>query len=245
MIPMPKNASACEDCGLCAFGQNSVESNAVDRIAREVARQIRGGDGEGIPISVGVSARHAHVDDETLEILFGPRHALTPYRDLYQPGAFAAEEVISVVGPRLRAIERVRILGPSRSYNQVELARTDAIFLGVDPPVRDSGDLADAESVTFIGPKGAVTLDAAIRAARHIHLRPEDVTRYGFEGRESVHVCVRGEKGVTYENVRLKIDDSYLPELHLDTDDANAADLVCGDTVYILTQKLMTSVGRQ
>ena len=104
MIPMPKNASACEDCGLCAFGQNSAESNAVDRIAREVARQIRGGDGEGIPISVGVSARHAHVDDETLEILFGPRHALTPYRKLYQPGAFAAEEVISVVGPRLRAM---------------------------------------------------------------------------------------------------------------------------------------------
>ena len=233
MLAILKNASACEDCGLCSTGQNG---DAINRIAREVARQVRGRNGEEIPISVGVSARHAHVDDETLEILFGPGRVLTPYRELYQPGAFAAEEVISVVGPRLRAIERVRILGPSRSYNQVELARTDAIFLGVDPPVRDSGDLEGAESVTFIGPKGAVTVDAAIRASRHLHLRPEDVTRYGFEGRASVRVRVGGEKGVTYENVRLKIDDSYLPELHLDTDDANAADLVCGDTVYILPE---------
>lgn len=232
MLAILKNASACEDCGLCSAGHNG---DAVDRIAREVACQIRGQTGEEIPISVGVSARHAHVNDETLDVLFGPGHALTPYRELYQPGAFAAEEVIAVVGPRLRAIERVRILGPSRGYNQVELARTDAIFLGVDPPVRDSGDLAGAESVTFIGPKGAVTVDAAIRATRHIHLRPEDVANFGFEGRASVRVHVKGEKGVTYENVRLKVDASYLPELHLDTDDANAADLVCGDTVYILT----------
>ncbi len=234
MLPMPKNASVCEDCGLCSYGQSCGESDVIDRIVQEVARQIRSRDSEEIPIPVGVSARHAHVDDEVLHILFGPGHTLTPYRELYQPGAFAAEEVISVVGPRLRALERVRILGPSRDYNQVELARTDAIYLGVDPPVRDSGDLRDAESVTFIGPKGAVTVGAAIRAARHIHLRPDDVTQHGLQGRESVRVRVGGEKGVTYDNVRLKIDESYLPELHLDTDDANAADLVCGDTTYIL-----------
>lgn len=234
MLPMRKNASVCDDCGLCSFGQNSGESDAIDRIAREVVRQIRGGDGAEIPISAGVSARHAHVDDKTLEILFGAGHTLTPYRELYQPGAFAAEEVISVVGPRLRAIERVRILGPSRDYNQVELARTDAIYIGVDPPVRDSGDLRDAPPVTFIGPRGSVTVNAAIRAVRHIHLRPSDVIDYGFQGRESVRVRVGGEKGVVYDNVRLKIDESYLPELHLDTDDANAADLVCGDTAFMI-----------
>ncbi|MDE2954187.1 MAG: hypothetical protein OXR71_06660, partial [Gemmatimonadota bacterium] len=89
---MRKNASVCDDCGLCSFGQNSGESDAIDRIAREVVRHIRGGDSKDIPVSVGVSARHAHVDDETLEILFGAGHTLTPYRELYQPGAFAAEE---------------------------------------------------------------------------------------------------------------------------------------------------------
>ena len=100
--------------------------------------------------------------------------------------------------------------------------------------MRDSGDLRDAPPVTFIGPRGSITVNAAIRAARHIHLRPSDVTDYGFHGLEAVKVRVGGEKGVMYDNVRLKIDESYLPELHLDTDDANAADLVCGDTVFMI-----------
>jgi len=234
MLPMLKNTSVCDDCGLCPNEQNCGQDDAVDRIAQEVVRQMRGQSSAEIPIAVGVSARHAHVDDETLQILFGQGHTLTPYRELYQPGAFAAEEVISVVGPRLRAIERVRILGPSRDYNQVELARTDAIYIGVNPPVRDSGDLRGAESVTFIGPKGSVTVNAAIRAARHIHLRTSDVRDLDLQGQDAVKVRVGGEKGVTYDNVRLKIDDSYLPELHLDTDDANAADLVCGNTAFIL-----------
>ncbi|MDP6042289.1 MAG: PduL/EutD family phosphate acyltransferase, partial [Candidatus Latescibacteria bacterium] len=208
--------------------------DSIDHLVQEIVRQVQSQSAQEIPIPAGVSARHAHVTAETLQILFGPGYELTPYRELYQPGAFAAEEVISVVGPRLRAIERVRILGPTRDYNQVELARTDAIYIGVDPPVRDSGDLRGAESVTFIGPKGSVTVHAAIRAVRHIHLRPTDVTDLGLEGRESTRVKVGGEKGVIYDNVRLKIDESYLPELHLDTDDANAADLVCGNTAYIL-----------
>ena len=234
MLPMIKNASVCDDCGLCSHDRNCGNSDAIDRLVQEVVRQVQSQDASEIPIAVGVSARHAHVDDETLQILFGSGHELTPYRELYQPGAFAAEEVISVVGPRLRAIERVRILGPSRNYNQVELARTDAIYIGVNPPVRDSGDLQGAEAVTFIGPKGSITVNAAIRAARHIHLRPSDITELGLENREAVKVRVGGEKGVIYDNVRLKIDKSYLPELHLDTDDANAADLVCGNTAYIL-----------
>jgi putative phosphotransacetylase len=168
-----------------------------------------------------------------MEILFGPGSELTPFKDLYQPGAFAAEEMVSVVGPRLRAIERVRILGPTRNYNQVELARTDAIFLGLNPPVRDSGDLEGAEPITFVGPAGSITVPAAIRAIRHLHLRPSDVSEMGLGSVESVKARVGGVKGVVYENVRLKIDPSYLPELHLDTDDANAADIVCGDSVEI------------
>jgi putative phosphotransacetylase len=168
-----------------------------------------------------------------MDVLFGPGSELTPYRDLYQPGAFAAEELVSVVGPRLRAIERVRILGPMRSYTQVELARTDAIFLGLNPPVRDSGDLGGANPIIFIGPKGAITVPGAIRAARHIHFSPTDIARMGLDEDATVRVRVGGEKGLLFENVRLKIEDSFVPEIHLDTDDANAADLVCGDTVQI------------
>jgi putative phosphotransacetylase len=230
-----KTASECTDCGLCPNAQTCGSATSdIDRIIQEVVRKVRQQENGEIPISVGVSARHAHVSPETLQILFGPGHELSSYRELYQPGAFAAEQVISVVGPRLRAIERVRILGPCRDYDQVELARTDAIYIGVEPPVRDSGDLRGAQAVTFIGPKGSVTVNAAIRAARHVHLRPSDVAQMGLEGRESIRVRVGGEKGVVYDNVRLKIDPSYLPEIHLDTDDANAADLTCGDTAYIL-----------
>ncbi|MDA0709399.1 MAG: phosphate propanoyltransferase [bacterium] len=231
MVSNSKSASECSDCGLCPNGHCG---DALDPIVQEVVRRVRGQAGTEIPIPVGVSARHAHVSQEALEILFGKGHELTPYRELYQPGAYAAEELLSIVGPRLRAIERVRILGPCRDYNQVELARTDAIFLGVDPPMRDSGDLRGASQVTFIGPNGSVTAQAAIRAARHIHLRPADVAELGLLGREAIRVRVGGEKGLVYENVRLKVDASYLPEIHLDTDDANAADLTCGNTAYIL-----------
>lgn len=234
MIPtlsVLKTTSVCSDCGLCPEGRCADD---LDPIIQEVVRRVRGQGGSEIPIPVGVSARHAHVSLETLEILFGKGHELTPFRELYQPGAFAAEELISVVGPRLRAIERVRILGPCRDYDQVELARTDAIYIGADPPMRDSGDLDGASLVTFIGPNGSVTTQGAIRAARHIHLRPSDVGELDLIGQDAIRVRVGGEKGLIYENVRLKIDASYLPEIHLDTDDANAADLTCGNTAYIL-----------
>jgi putative phosphotransacetylase len=229
-------SSACEDCNLCPNCPHDAPAASgidIDRIVAEVVGRIA--PHSGLTVPVGVSARHCHLNDEALEILFGKGYELNVYRELFQPGAFAAEEMISVVGPRLRAIERVRILGPTRGYNQVELARTDAIYLGVDPPVRDSGDLDGANAVTFIGPKGSITVHGAIRAARHIHLTNADVQQMGLGGIERVRVQVGGEKGLTFDNVRLKIDDSYLPEIHLDTDDANAAELICGDTVSILT----------
>ena len=230
-----KPTSACEDCNLCQNCPHDAPTTSgvdIDQIVAEVVGRIA--PLSGLTVPVGVSARHCHLNDEALEILFGKGYTLNVYRDLFQPGAFAAEEMISVVGPRLRAIERVRILGPTRGYNQVELARTDAIYLGVDPPVRDSGDLVGANQVTFIGPRGSITVSGAIRAARHIHLTNGDVQSMGLGGVDRVRVKVGGEKGLTFDNVRLKIDDSYLPEIHLDTDDANAAELVCGDTVSIL-----------
>ncbi len=236
MLQTSKPASECADCKLCERGQQDAPGNGAPDIAqlvREVLGRIRNGNDGLLEIPVGVSARHCHLNREAMDILFGAGSELTPYRDLYQPAAYAAEECVSVIGPRLRAIERVRILGPARDYNQVELARTDAIFLGLDPPVRDSGDLQGAQRVTFVGPKGSLTVPAAIRAARHLHLRPVDVAEMGLSGRRAVRARVSGEKGLTFENVRLKIDPGYLPELHLDTDDANAADIVCGSKAYI------------
>ena len=228
-------SSACEDCKLCPHCEPDApisDSIDIERIVAEVVDKLTPPSLLAIP--VGVSARHCHLNQEAMDILFGPGYQLNVYRKLFQPGAFASEEMISVVGPRLRAIERVRILGPTRGYNQVELARTDAIYLGVQPPVRDSGDLAGAKPVTFIGPKGSITVDAAIRAARHIHLTPSEVDRIGLAGKDRIRVQVGGEKGLIFENVRLKIDESYVTEIHLDTDDANAAELACGDTVTIL-----------
>lgn len=238
-LPMPQTfnpTSECTDCGLCSRAQETLSKNATtdfDYIVREVLRRVEQENSATCTVPVGVSARHCHVNREAIDILFGSGAKLTPHRELYQPNAFASEEVISIVGPRLRAIERVRILGPMREYNQVEIARTDAIYLGLDPPIRDSGDLRNASPITFIGPKGAVTLPAAIRAVRHIHLRPTDVETFGLKGRSAVRAHIKGEKGLIFENVRLKVDDSYLPEIHLDTDDANAADLSCGITAFI------------
>lgn len=231
-----KPASECADCKLCERGQPAANGNGspdVARVVREVLGRIQNGRDGLLEIPVGVSARHCHLNREAMDVLFGRGSELTPYRELYQPGAYAAEECVSVIGPRLRAIERVRILGPARDYNQVELARTDAIFLGLDPPVRDSGDLRGAQRVTFVGPEGSLTVPAAIRAVRHLHLRPADVDEMGLAGRGAVRAHVSGEKGLIFENVRLKIDPGYLPELHLDTDDANAADVVCGGKAFI------------
>ena len=229
-------SSECADCPFCSQGQCASSGNGslpIDRIVQEVVRRVLEKRGEAFAVPVGVSVRHCHVNREAMDVLFGPGRELTPQRDLYQPGAFAAQEAVSVVGPRLRAIENVRILGPMRGYTQVELSRTDAIFLGLAPPIRDSGDLRGAQLITLIGPKGAVTVEGAIRATRHVHLSPADVARMGLEGREAVRVRVKGEKGIVFENVRLKIDEGFIPEIHLDTDDANAGDLACGDVAYI------------
>ncbi len=226
-------ASACEDCNLCSRCESRAPGDSidVDAVVDEVLRQIRAPAPMDVPI--GVSARHCHLNDEGLETLFGRGARLHVYRELYQPGAFAAEEVVSVVGPRLRAIERVRVLGPTRGYNQVELARTDAIFLGLDPPIRDSGDLEGAGFITFIGPKGSFTSNCAIRATRHIHLTPQDAGRMGMSDTDRVSVRVPGEKGLVFHNVRLKVEPGQLPEIHLDTDDANAAGSACGDIATI------------
>lgn len=186
-------------------------------------------------IPVGVSARHAHVTQEHLEILYGPGHQLTVYAPLYQPEAFAANETVTVVGKRMRAIEHVRILGPVRDYSQVEVAQTEAIRLGLNPPIRDSGDLAGAEAITLIGPAGSVYLEeGAICASRHIHMTPDQAQEFGLTESNRVRVRIPGERALTFENIRPKIHESYVLQMHLDTDDSNAAGLKGGEAVELV-----------
>ncbi|HEX30030.1 TPA: phosphate propanoyltransferase [Candidatus Poribacteria bacterium] len=211
----------CISCGFCA-----TRSCSTVRACDLVAQRHK--------VPVGISARHIHITPEHLEVLFGEGAQLTHHVDLYQPGNFAAKETVTIVGPR-GAIERVRILGPLRDYTQVELARTDAVRLGLDPPVRDSGDLDDAAPITIVGPKGSIFLEhGAIIAARHIHMPVEDAERMGLTSQDLVSVRVPGERGLTFENVRLKIGENVLLQLHLDTDEGNAAGLQGGEAVEII-----------
>lgn len=188
-------------------------------------------------VPVGVSARHIHITQEHLEKLYGKDHQLTVYAALYQPGDFAAEEVVTLVGPRMRAIENVRILGPNRDYTQIELARTDAVRLGIDPPIRSSGDLKGSSPILLVGPAGSIHLEeGAIRSTRHIHMSPAEAERLKIKPDDILKTRVPGERALIFENVFLKIKEGVLLQLHIDTDDANAAGLRGGETVEIIKE---------
>ncbi|HGJ64869.1 TPA: phosphate propanoyltransferase [bacterium] len=190
---------------------------------------------KGNLIPVGISARHVHITRELFEQLYGQGKELTIYTELYQPGEFAAAEVLTLVGPRLRAIQDVRILGPFREYTQVELSRTDGIALGIDPPVRKSGDLKNSEPIVLVGPVGSVFLkEGAICANRHIHMGNDDAKRFGVTDNQIVKVRFPGIRAITFENVQIRIGDKYLLHMHLDTDDANAGGIRCGDSAELV-----------
>lgn len=184
-------------------------------------------------VNVGVSARHVHVTKEDLKILFGKDYELNKKVDLSQPGQYACEQQVILKGPK-GTIERVRILGPERSETQVEISKTDCFALGINAPVRNSGDLADASEITIIGPIGEVTKNAAIIAARHIHATKEDAIKYGFLDKEFVSIKVAGEKGGVLHNVYVRLNDNFSYEVHLDTDDANAFLIKNGDEVDLI-----------
>lgn len=184
-------------------------------------------------IPVGVSNRHVHLAQSDLEVLFGPGYQMQEMRPLSQPGQFAAEEVVSLVGPKGR-IDKVRILGPVRKESQVEISQTDAYKLGVSAPVRDSGDLDGTPGMTLVGPKGEVTLTkGTILACRHIHMTPEDAAGYGVQDKDRVNVRISGDRPTTFEGVLVRVSASYALELHLDTDEANTALLRTGEFVSL------------
>ncbi len=187
-------------------------------------------------VRIGVSARHCHVTQEDLEILFGPGAKLTNYRDLLQPGEFAAEQTVTLVGPRMRALEKVRILGPVRKKTQVEVSLTDAIYLGFRPPVRPSGNHEGSLGAVLVGSKGAVNLSSGvIRANRHIHLQTNDARLLGIRDNDKVMVRIHGDRPVLYHDVQARVSDKFVSEMHLDTDDANACGAVTGGFAQIIT----------
>lgn len=185
-------------------------------------------------VTIGVSNRHVHLTEENLNELFGDGYILEKKKDLTQPGQFASTALVTLKTEK-GIIENVRVLGPVRKYTQVEISRTDAYKLGLNPPVRNSGDLLDSESVTIVGSKGEITIkEGCIIATRHIHILPEQMRQYNLEGKEIVSVRVNGEKGGILENVYLKVSDDAYFELHLDTDDANAHLIKNGDIAEII-----------
>lgn len=183
---------------------------------------------------VNISARHVHLNQEALETLFGKGAQLTVLKPLYQEGAFAAEQAVTVFGPRQQMIAHVRVLGPLRGYCQVELAFTDARFLGIDAPVRLSGDHRDTPGCFLVGPAGGLELRCGvIRAARHVHLSPAEAQYYGVKAGDLMRLVVESEQGGALEGLICRISDKEKLEVHLDTDEGNAVDLVRARKVYL------------
>lgn len=210
----------------------SLDRAAVERIVRDIvlsrgaAPQIGKAPPEAPNLVVSISARHCHLTDEHVETLFGPGHKLTPMKDLYQDGFYAAEETVMVVGPRRRMLPAVRVLGPTRPYTQVELAFTDAISLGLELPVRMSGNVKGTPGCVLVGPAGVVELkEGVIRAERHVHMNFEHAAHYGVKNGGRMNLRIASPCPTIFEDLVVRADATSKLEVHLDTDEGNAADL--------------------
>ena len=212
----------------------------VERVVRDVVLKTlrNGAPGKPHPLVVNISARHVHLTDQHVEALFGAGAKLTPVKDLYQTGFYAAQETVAVVGPRLRMIANVRVLGPCRGDSQVELAFTDGISLGIDLPVRISGDHRETPGCVLVGPKGVVELrQGVIRAMRHVHMGPADCDFYGVRNGDRMNLRIESA-GCTsvLEDLVVRASDGIKLEVHLDTDEGNAVNLEQATKVELLKQ---------
>jgi len=192
----------------------------------------------GPGIKAGVSNRHIHVNEEDLKTLFGKDYELTPIKDLGQPGQYAADEKVIIVGKK-GAIPGVRVLGPVRPETQIEISRTDSFQLGVKPPLKDSGDLEGSASLTVVGPKGTIILDrGVIIAKRHIHMTPEEAETYKVKDKDIVKVYCEGDsqRKTIFDDVLIRVSTKYALEFHVDVDEANAAFLSNNQMVYIIEE---------
>ena len=213
-----------------------MDSNNVELITRAVLKALENpaDNKPRMTVPVGVSARHIHLTQADVETLFGPGYHLTKKKDL-MGGQFAANEQCTIVGLKLRAIENVRILGPVRKASQVEISATDARTLGVNAPLRESGDVAGSAPVALVGPKGVLYLkEGCIVAARHIHMTPQEAEAAGLKDGDYVSVRMGNERGAVLDKVKIRVDSSFSLEMHIDTDEANACQVKQGDIAEIL-----------
>lgn len=209
----------------------------VERAVRDALESRMAGSSRNL-VPVNISARHCHIRQDHLEILFGPGTQLTKMKDLLQPGEFAANETVTIVGLNRRVFEQVRILGPVRKITQVELSYTDGRYLGMTLPPRISGDIAGTHPVVIVGPKGALHLpEGVIRALRHIHCGEEDAQQLSLQNGQMVSVRTSGPMAVTFNQVLLRVGKNARREMHIDTDEANAAGLGAGAVGEILTDE--------
>lgn len=210
-----------------------IDEKLLDTITKSVIDILKENN-EDTGIKVGVSARHVHLSQKDLETLFGKGHELTPKKYL-MGDQFAAEECVTLVSPSLRSMEGVRVLGPVRSESQIEISRTDTFKLKVSPPVRPSGEIKGSAPMALVGPCGSVFLnEGCIIANRHIHMTPADAKKYGVKDNDVVDVEIQNSKPTRYYNVQVRVREDFNTEMHIDTDDANAAAIKQGDHVEII-----------
>jgi len=235
------------------FATPSLDRGTIERIVRQIVLQqpltgpvcdVRCASQPDVVISI--SARHVHLTDEHVGILFGVGHTLTSMKPLYQDGFYAAEETVMVVGPRRRMLPTVRILGPTRGASQVELAFTDSISLGIDAPVRHSGRIEGTPGCVLVGPKGVVELkQGVIRAARHVHMNARDAARLGVKNGESMKLRIESPACTTvFEDILVRADETSKLEVHLDTDEGNACFLDAATKVQLLPLEVSCGCGK-
>jgi putative phosphotransacetylase len=188
-------------------------------------------------VPIGISNKHLHLSEEDLATLFGKGNKLTPYKELVQPGQYAAHEQVDIIGPK-GSFKNIRIIGPTRPQTQVEVSMTDARQLGIDPPVRESGKLQGSPGVKLVGPKGEVELkEGVIVALRHIHLSPAQAKEAGLQDKDLVDVKTSGKRPLIFEDVLIRSGEGHFREFHIDTDEANAAGVANNDEAEILRKK--------
>lgn len=214
-----------------AVVEHLVRQVVYQRLGKPVPQSYAGPN----PLVVNVSARHCHLTQEAVEALFGKGHQLTVHKRLYQEGQFAAKETLTLIGPRSRVISNLRILGPCRKLNQVELSYTDGIALGFDLPLRISGDIKETLGCMLMGPAGFFSIaEGVIRALRHVHMSPDDASFYEVRAGDAMRLKIGGPCGIVLENMLVRVDKSFKLEVHIDTDEGNACNLQPGTPCELL-----------
>jgi putative phosphotransacetylase len=215
MSPVPSSPHRAEI-------EHTVRRQLYERLGQPMPRSVRA----PRPLLVNASARHCHLTPAAVETLFGPGHQLHPKKGLYQTDQFAAEESVTLIGPRSRVISNLRILGPCRDLNQVELALTDAISLGFQIPVRQSGKIDGTPGCMLMGPAGFLELaQGVIRAAPHVHMHPDDAAFYGVKAGDFMRLRIGGPCAMTFDRMLVRVSPDFKLEVHIDTDEANACGL--------------------